>query len=100
MNGGLVCADLTPANDWPDEPGSNIAGHAQALLTIVESAHLLSGLTVSVGVATFPDDAALMEELADKADWAMHLAKRPGHDRGLPCGPGAHEQTSGAPATK
>jgi len=35
---GLVCADLTPADDWPDELGSNIAGHDQALSTIVESA--------------------------------------------------------------
>lgn len=58
------------------------------------------GLTVSVGVATFPDDAALMEELVNKADWAMYLAKRQGRDRVLPFGPGAGEQTSGAPATK
>ena len=35
---GLVCADLTPADDWPDELGSNIAGHDQALSTIIESA--------------------------------------------------------------
>ena len=58
------------------------------------------GLTVSVGVATLPHDAALMEELVDKADWAMYLAKRQGRDRVMPFGPGAHEQTSGAPATK
>jgi len=218
---GLVCADLTPADDWPDELGSNIAGHDQALSTIVgpsarlgrarvdavtdgltglysqryfkqrlgeevagatEIGHPLAllfcdldhftgyndrlghttgdralrtvsdvllrsvrqgdlaaryggeeltvilmdttpdwalevaerirasvagldlggrdrGLTVSVGVATFPDDGALMEELVDKADWAMSLAKRQGRDRVLPFGPGAHEQTSEAPAT-
>ena len=53
-----------------------------------------------MGVATFPDDDVLMEELVDKADWAMYLAKRQGRDRVLPFGPGAHEQTSGAPATK
>ena len=53
-----------------------------------------------MGVATFPDDAALMEELVDKADWAMNLAKRQVRDRVLQFGPGAHEQTSGAPATK
>ena len=220
---GLVCADLTPAGDWPHELGSNIAGHDQALSTIVESAsarlgrarvdaatdgltglysqryfkqrlgeevagateigHPLAllfcdldpfkgyndrlghttgdralrsvsgvllrsirqvdlaarygreeftvilidttpagafevaeriragvaaldlggperGLTVSVGVATFPDDDALMEELVDKADWVMYLAERQGRDRVLPLGPGAHEQTSEAPATK
>ncbi|MCX6363400.1 MAG: diguanylate cyclase [Actinobacteria bacterium] len=35
---GLVCADLTPAGDWPDELGSNIAGHDRSLSTIIESA--------------------------------------------------------------
>ena len=56
-------------------------------------------LTVSVGLATFPDDDALIEELVDKAAWAMYLAKRQGRDRVLAFGPGAHEQTSEAPAT-
>ena len=53
-----------------------------------------------MGLATFPDDDALIEELVDKAAWAMYLAKRQGRDRVLQFGPGAHEQTSGAPATK
>jgi len=220
---GLVCADLTPAHDWPDELGSNIAGHDQALSAIVESATarlgrarvdavtdgltglynqryfkqrlgeevaratevgrplallfcdlddfkayndrfghtagdralravagVLSrcirqvdlaaryggeeltvilmdttpagalevaeriragvaaldlggperGLTVSVGVAVFPDDAALIEELIDKADWAMYVAKRQGRDRVMPFGPGAHEKSGEAPATQ
>ena len=57
-------------------------------------------LTVSVGIATSPDDAALMEELVDKADWTLYLATRQGRDRVLPFGPNAHAQTSGAPATK
>jgi len=52
-----------------------------------------------VGLATFPDDDALIEELVDKAAWAMYLAKRQGRDRVLPFGPGAHELTSEAPAT-
>ncbi len=38
-------------------------------------------LTISIGVASFPADAGLKEELLDKADWAMHLAKRRGRDR-------------------
>jgi len=38
-------------------------------------------ITVSIGTAAFPDDATLMEELVDKADWAMYLAKREGRDR-------------------
>jgi len=40
-------------------------------------------LTVSVGVASFPDDAAAKDELLDKADWAMYAAKRAGRDRVL-----------------
>ena len=39
------------------------------------------GITVSIGTAAFPDDATLVEELVDKADWAMYLAKRKGRDR-------------------
>ncbi|MGD0997068.1 MAG: HD domain-containing phosphohydrolase, partial [Thermoleophilia bacterium] len=38
-------------------------------------------LTISIGVASFPADAGLKEELLDKADWAMRLAKRRGRDR-------------------
>jgi diguanylate cyclase (GGDEF)-like protein len=38
-------------------------------------------ISVSVGVATFPDDAEFREELLDKADWAMYMAKRSGRNR-------------------
>jgi len=37
-------------------------------------------LSVSIGVAAFPGDASSKDELLDKADWAMHLAKRHGRD--------------------
>jgi diguanylate cyclase (GGDEF)-like protein len=43
---------------------------------------------VSIGVAAYPRDAALAEELIDKADWAMYLAKRHGRDRVVVFGPG------------
>ena len=39
------------------------------------------GITVSIGTAAFPDHATKVEELIDKADWAMYLAKRKGRDR-------------------
>ncbi len=39
------------------------------------------GLTISIGAATFPDDADGKEELLDKADWSMYRAKRHGRNR-------------------
>ena len=38
-------------------------------------------LTMSIGVASYPDDAEHREDLLDKADQAMYLAKRRGRDR-------------------
>ena len=37
-------------------------------------------LTISIGIATFPDDAGTRDELLDKADWAMYAAKRAGRN--------------------
>jgi diguanylate cyclase (GGDEF)-like protein len=38
-------------------------------------------LSVSIGVATCPKDATFKDELVDKADWAMYLAKRRGRNK-------------------
>jgi diguanylate cyclase (GGDEF)-like protein len=38
-------------------------------------------LTISIGISSFPHDGVTKEELLDKADWAMYLAKRRGRDR-------------------
>jgi len=38
-------------------------------------------LSVSIGLAACPADATFKEELIDKADWAMYLAKRSGRDQ-------------------
>jgi diguanylate cyclase (GGDEF)-like protein len=39
--------------------------------------------TISIGVATMPDDAHYMSELIDKADWALYRAKRLGRNRAI-----------------
>lgn len=38
-------------------------------------------VSVSIGVAVFPDDGHQMDELLDKADWALYRAKRLGRGR-------------------
>jgi GGDEF domain-containing protein len=38
-------------------------------------------LTISIGLASYPADAALKEELIDRARLALSLAKRTGRDR-------------------
>ncbi len=38
-------------------------------------------VSVSIGVATFGEDARLMDELLDKADWALYRAKKLGRNR-------------------
>ena len=51
-------------------------------------------LTVSIGVATCPDDASARDELLDKADWAMYAAKRAGRNQTLAFSDGlVHEET-------
>ena len=58
-------------------------------------------LSVSIGLAAYPRDAALAEELVDKADWAMYFAKRQGRDRVAIFGPGEPgEHTPDATATQ
>jgi diguanylate cyclase (GGDEF)-like protein len=45
------------------------------------AAHGDAAISVSIGVATFPEDAGSKAELLDKADWAMYVAKRAGRDQ-------------------
>ena len=64
-----------------DETGAlEVAERVRAGIThaVVAGADALS---VSIGVATCPKDATFKDELVDKADWAMYLAKRRGRDQ-------------------
>jgi len=58
---------------------------AETIRSEIEAASLRRSrpLTVSIGIATSPDDAGARDELLDKADWAMYAAKRAGRNRVL-----------------
>ncbi|MEE4275577.1 MAG: GAF domain-containing protein, partial [Thermoleophilia bacterium] len=64
-----------------DEPGAvEVAERIRDGIAAVSFAGGGENLSVSIGVATYPGDASFKDELLDKADWAMHLAKRQGRD--------------------
>jgi diguanylate cyclase (GGDEF)-like protein len=52
----------------------------------------LGRLTISVGVASFPDDAATEDELVARADSALYMAKRQGRNR-VACAGTSDEET-------
>ena len=61
---------------------------AERIRSEVEAASAKGGqpLTISIGVAGFPHNAAVRDELLDKADWAMYAAKGAGRNRVLAFG--------------
>ncbi len=64
-----------------DESGAvEVAERIRDGIAAVSFAGAGENLSVSIGVATYPGDASFKDELLDKADWAMHLAKRQGRD--------------------
>ena len=58
---------------------------AERIRAEVEATSIKGGqpLTVSIGVAGYPENASARDELLDKADWAMYAAKRAGRNRVL-----------------
>ena len=65
--------------------GAGARTAAERIRAEVEATGLAGGqpLTVSIGIASYPEDALHKDELLDKADWAMYAAKRAGRDRVL-----------------
>ncbi len=65
-----------------DSPGAlDAAERIRAAIGGAEIAPGVRRISVSIGVATYPEDAEFKEELIDKADWAMYMAKRGGRNR-------------------
>ena len=69
----LIDADEAGANEVAERVRNGIVGTEFTL------GH--ESLSVSIGIALCPGDATHKEELLDKADWAMYLAKRRGRDQ-------------------
>lgn len=71
----------------PDMDGERAAALAERLREQMHAADLLApydagaALTVSIGVAAFPDDGLNIEQLTEAADHAMYAAKRGGRNR-------------------
>jgi len=70
----------------PDCPKAKAAGLAEALRKKIQSHEITlrrqkTHITISVGVASFPKDARLKEELIFKADGALYQAKEGGRNR-------------------
>lgn len=75
----------------PNTPKSDGVKVADKLRMIIRD-HKFSGngknsdrLTVSIGVASYPDDARTMEDLVDVADIALYQAKGAGRDQVVGC---------------
>ena len=67
-----------------DRPGARYA--AERIRQAVEAGSIKAydvevKITVSLGVSTYPEDGTRIEELTDKADWALYRAKREGRNR-------------------
>lgn len=77
--GGEEFIILLPETDAPS--GYKVA---EKIRKLVESSKLLGDemdLTISLGIATYPDDGANEEELVEKADQALYYSKNNGRNR-------------------
>jgi diguanylate cyclase (GGDEF)-like protein len=83
----------------PDTGPTGAAELAERVRRAVEEAHTddLAVVTVSIGVATYPDDATSATELLDKADWAMYRAKRLGRNRVVSFDPSVGDELGPSP---
>jgi len=67
--------------DTAEEGALEVAERVRAGITRTQFGAGADTLSISIGVATCPQDATFKDELVDKADWAMYLAKRRGRNK-------------------
>jgi len=67
--------------DTAEAGALEVAERVRAGITQAQFGPGADTLSVSIGVATCPQDATFKDELVDKADWAMYLAKRRGRNK-------------------
>ena len=67
----------------PETEAAGAAETAQRVRTRVAGDELVGKLTLSIGVAQFPDDGDSPEALLAAADGGLYQAKREGRDRVL-----------------
>lgn len=77
--GGEEFAVLLPGSQDAVAAAERIREHVRA--ATMETPLGDAGLTVSIGLAAYPDSAADMDDLVARADAAMYIAKRLGKDR-------------------
>jgi len=70
----------------PETSKENAAQAAERIRTTIEGLKIATsygpvGVTISMGVATYPDDASTMQELVREADKALYRAKALGKNR-------------------
>jgi diguanylate cyclase (GGDEF)-like protein len=67
--------------DTPNDAAVHVAQKLRQAIEVLEVPGIPSGLTASVGVATYPDDAAESQAVLRLADRALYLAKKLGRNR-------------------
>ncbi len=72
----------------PETPKEQAAAYCERLRAVIEGhpfplrhSEKTTGITVSVGMANYPDDSQDAQDLMGKADAAMYMAKRGGRNR-------------------
>jgi diguanylate cyclase (GGDEF)-like protein len=67
--------------DTPNDAAVHVAQKLRQAIETLEVPGIPDGLTVSVGVATYPDDAVESDAVLRLADRALYLAKKLGRNR-------------------